>query len=101
MEKKFKVVIPELEWEESHSMLEEIAEVKVGEANKVYDESLLIDEIRDVDAIIITSQHSITRTVMEKGEKLMVVVKRARGTEKTGDRSYTLMRKLTPKSFAN
>ncbi|MDH5266071.1 MAG: hydroxyacid dehydrogenase [Candidatus Bathyarchaeota archaeon] len=75
MGKKFKVLIPEPEWEESHSILEEIAEVKVGEVDKVYDENLLIDEIRDVDAIIITSQHHITRKVIEKGEKLKVVVK--------------------------
>ena len=75
MEKKFKVLIPQPEWEESHSILEEIAEVKVGETNKVYDENLLVDEIRDIDAIIITSQHRITRKVIEKGEKLKVVVK--------------------------
>ena len=73
--KKFKVFIPEPEWEESHKILEEIAEVKVGDPGVKYSEDRLIEEIKDVDAVIITSQHRITRRVLEKANKLKVVVK--------------------------
>jgi D-3-phosphoglycerate dehydrogenase len=73
--KKFKVFIPEPEWEESHKILEEIAEVKVGNPGVRYSEDRLIEEIKDVDAVIITSQHRITRRVLEKANKLKVVVK--------------------------
>lgn len=73
--KKFKVFIPEPEWEKSHKILEETAEVKVGEPNVIYTEDRLIREIKDVDALIITSQHYITRKVIEATNRLKVIVK--------------------------
>jgi len=75
MKKRFKVFIPEPEWEESHKVLEEIAEVKVGEPNVTYTEDRLIREVKDVDALIITSQHHVTRKVMEAANRLKVIVK--------------------------
>ena len=75
MQKKFKVFIPEPEWEESHKILEEIAEVKVGIPNTVYTEEKLIREIKDVDALIITSQQHVTRKVIQAANKLKVIVK--------------------------
>jgi len=75
MKKEFKVFIPEPEWEESHKVLEEIAEVKIGEPDVVYTESQLIKEITDVDALIITSQHHVSRKVIEAARKLKVIVK--------------------------
>jgi len=75
MKKEFKVFIPEPEWEESHKVLEEIAEVKIGELGVVYTESQLIKEITDVDALIITSQHQVSRKVIEAARKLKVIVK--------------------------
>ena len=75
MKKEFKVFIPEPEWEESHKVLEEIAEVKIGEPSVVYTESQLIEEITDVDALIITSQHHVSRKVIEAARKLKVIVK--------------------------
>ena len=75
MQKRFKVFIPEPEWEESHKILEEIAEVKVGTPNMVYTEEKLIREIKDVDALIITSQQHVTRKVIQAANKLKVIVK--------------------------
>jgi D-3-phosphoglycerate dehydrogenase len=75
MAKKFKVFIPEPEWEEAHKILEEIAEVKIGVPGKIYTEDLLIEELRDADAVIITSQQHITRKVIESAKRLKVIVK--------------------------
>jgi D-3-phosphoglycerate dehydrogenase len=75
MERKFKVFIPEPEWEESHKILEKMAEVKVGKPGVTYTEDQLIKEIKYVDALIITSQHSVTRKVIEAANKLKVIVK--------------------------
>ena len=75
MKKKFKVFIPEPEWEESHKILEEIAQVKVGASGVTYTEDKLIKEINDVDALIITSQQHVTEKVIEAANKLKVIVK--------------------------
>jgi len=75
MKKKFKVFIPEPEWEESHNVLEGIAEVNVGETGVMYTEDRLIKEIKDVDVLIITSQHHVTRKVMEAANRLKAIVK--------------------------
>ncbi|MFQ6081045.1 MAG: hydroxyacid dehydrogenase [Candidatus Bathyarchaeia archaeon] len=75
MKKKFKVFIPEPEWEESHKVLEGIAEVKTGEPGVIYTENRLIREVKNVDALIITSQHHVTRKVIEVAKKLKVIVK--------------------------
>ncbi|MEM0006719.1 MAG: hydroxyacid dehydrogenase [Candidatus Bathyarchaeia archaeon] len=75
MEKKFKIFIPEPEWEESHKILEEIAQVKVGEPSVKYTEDRLVREIKDVDALIITSQQHVTKKVIEAANKLKVIVK--------------------------
>lgn len=75
MQKRFKVFIPEPEWEESHKILEEIAEVKVGTPNIVYTEEKLIREVKDADALIITSQQHVTRKVIQAANKLKVIVK--------------------------
>lgn len=75
MKKKFKVFIPEPEWEESHKALEEIAEVKVGKLGVEYTEDRLIREMENVDALIITSQHRVTKKVMEAANRLKLIVK--------------------------
>jgi D-3-phosphoglycerate dehydrogenase len=75
VKKKFKVFIPEPEWEESHKILEEIAQVKVGAPGVMYTEDKLIKEIKDVDALIITSQQHVTKKVIEAANKLKVIVK--------------------------
>jgi len=75
MKKEFKVFIPEPEWEESHKVLEEIAEVEIGEPGVLYTENQLIKETTDVDALIITSQHHVSRRVIEAARKLKVIVK--------------------------
>ncbi len=73
--KKFKVFIPEPEWEESHQVLGKIAEVKAGEPGVIYNENMLIREVDDIDALIITSQHRITRRVIEAAKRLKVITK--------------------------
>lgn len=75
MEKNYKVFIPEPEWEESHKILEEIAEVKVGKPGVKYTEDMLLEEMKDVDAVIITSQQKITRRIIYNCPKLKVIVK--------------------------
>ncbi|MFX0200184.1 MAG: hydroxyacid dehydrogenase [Candidatus Hodarchaeota archaeon] len=75
MKKKFRVFIPEPEWEKSLAALEEIAEVKTGVPNLIYTESQLVKEIKNIDALIITSQHHVTRKVIEAAKKLKVIVK--------------------------
>jgi D-3-phosphoglycerate dehydrogenase len=75
VKKKFKVFIPEPEWQESHKVLEPIAEVKVGKPGEVFTEDRLIREIEDVDALIITSQHHVTKKVIEAANRLKVIVK--------------------------
>jgi D-3-phosphoglycerate dehydrogenase len=73
--RKFRVFIPEPEWEESHKILEKIAEVKTGKPGVIYNEDLIVKEIQDVDALIITSQHHVTRKVIEEANALKVIVK--------------------------
>lgn len=75
MKKRFKVFIPETEWEESHRVLEAIAEVKVGDPGVQYTEDWLIREIKDVDGIIITSQHHVSKKVIEAANRLKAIVK--------------------------
>ena len=75
MKKRFKVFIPEPEWEESHRVLEKIAEVKIGEPGVTYTEGRLIKEVKNVDALIISSQHHVTRKVIEAANALKVIVK--------------------------
>jgi D-3-phosphoglycerate dehydrogenase len=75
MKNKFMVFIPEPEWEESHKVFEGIADIKVGKPGEIYTEDRLIKEIKDVDAIIITSAQHITRKVIEASNKLKAIVK--------------------------
>lgn len=75
MKKSFKVFIPEPEWEESHKVLKEIAEVKTGEPSVISTENQLVREIKNIDALIVTSQHHVTRKVIEAAKKLKVIVK--------------------------
>jgi len=75
MKKRFKVFIPETEWEESHRVLEATAEVKVGDPGVKYTEDRLIKEIDDVDGIIITSQHHVSKKVLEAANRLKAIVK--------------------------
>jgi len=75
MSKKFKVFIPEPEWEESHKFLDKIAEVKTGEPGVIYTENRLIREVKNVDALIITSQHHVSQKVIEAANRLKVIVK--------------------------
>lgn len=72
---KFTVFIPEPEFEASHKLLEEVAEVRTGKAGEVYTEDRLVDEVRNVNALIITSQHHVTRKVIEAATRLKVIVK--------------------------
>jgi D-3-phosphoglycerate dehydrogenase len=75
MSKKFKVFIPEPEWEESHKLLDKIAEVKTGEPGVIYTENRLIRDVKNVDALIITSQHHVSEKVIEAADRLKVIVK--------------------------
>jgi D-3-phosphoglycerate dehydrogenase len=73
--KRFRVFIPEPEWPESHRVLEEVAEVVVGEPGAKYSEELLANILKDFDAVIITSQHRISRRVIYESPRLKVIGK--------------------------
>jgi len=69
------VFIPEVEEPESLQLLQGIAEIKAGTEGRTYSEEDLVKELSDVDVVIITSQHRITRSVIERAPKLRAIVK--------------------------
>lgn len=71
----FRVFIPEPEWPEANRVLEEVAEVVVGDPRARYDEDALAEVLKDFDAVIITSQHRVSRRVIESSPRLKVVGK--------------------------
>ncbi|MCD6470740.1 hydroxyacid dehydrogenase [Candidatus Bathyarchaeota archaeon] len=71
--KLYKVFIPEVICKESHKVLEEIAEVIEGRG--YYTESELIEQVKDVDAVLTTSRNKFTRRVLENAEKLKLIIK--------------------------
>jgi D-3-phosphoglycerate dehydrogenase len=75
MKNRLRVFIPEPEWEDSHIVLEEVAEVRVGLPGIEYDEARLKREVKDVDGLIITSQHHVTDSVIGAGSRLRVIGK--------------------------
>lgn len=94
MAKPFKVFIPELfpPALNQREMLEEIAEVKIGHG-EVYREEELIDEIKDVDGILMTSKVRITKNVIDAGKKLKVISKYGVGVD-TIDVEYATKREI-------
>jgi D-3-phosphoglycerate dehydrogenase len=72
---RFRVFIPEPEWPEANRVLEEVAEVVVGDPRVRYDEDALAELLRDFDAVIITSQHRVSRRVISSSPRLRVVGK--------------------------
>jgi len=75
MTKRFKAFVPEPGWAESLKALEQIATVEVGAPGTKYTEDLLRSKVQDVDALIITSQHSVTREILETASRLKVIAK--------------------------
>lgn len=71
--KPYKVFIPEVICKESHKVLEEIAEVIEGCG--YYTENELIEQVKDVDAILTTSRNKFTKKVLENAEKLKLIIK--------------------------
>jgi D-3-phosphoglycerate dehydrogenase len=94
MAKPFKVFIPELfpPALNQREMLEEIAEVKIGHG-EVYREEELIDEIKDVDGILMTSKVRMTKNVIDAGKKLKVISKYGVGVD-TIDVEYATKREI-------
>jgi D-3-phosphoglycerate dehydrogenase len=82
MSKLFKVFVPELfpPALNQKEMLEEIAEVKIGHG-RVYSEEELVDEIKDIDGILMTSKIKLTKNVMDAGRRLKVVSKYGVGVD--------------------
>jgi D-3-phosphoglycerate dehydrogenase len=72
---KLKVFIPEVEEPESLKRLEGLAEIKTGMVGQAYTEDDLAREMLDVEVVVITSQHHITRNVIERSPKLRGIVK--------------------------
>jgi D-3-phosphoglycerate dehydrogenase len=69
------VFIPEVEDPKSLEKLQGIADVKVGAQVSSYSEEELAGEMVDVDVVVITSQHRITRRVIDRAPKLRGIVK--------------------------
>ena len=72
---QFKVFIPEPEWPESHKLFNGIAQVITGKTGVHYGEEELIKALKDCNAIIITSQHKVSRKVIMESPKLKVIGK--------------------------
>jgi D-3-phosphoglycerate dehydrogenase len=70
-----KVFIPEVQEPGSPELLRGIAEVKVGVEGKSYSEDDLAREMSDIEVVVITSQHRITRRVIERAPKLRAIIK--------------------------
>ena len=70
-----KVFFPEVEEPETLRLLAGLAELKVGEEGRSYSEEDLAREMADVDIVVITSQHRITRRIIDKAPKLRAIVK--------------------------
>lgn len=70
-----KVFVPEVEDPRPLGLLYEVADVKVGGQGRSYSEEDLAREMADIDVVIITSQHRMTRKVIEKALKLRGIVK--------------------------
>ena len=70
-----KVFVPEVEDPRPLEGLHKIADVKVGDQGRSYSEEDLAREMVDIDVVIITSQHRMTRNVIEKAPKLRGIVK--------------------------
>jgi len=73
--KRFKVFIPEPEFSESHKVLEEIAEVRVGQKDRRYTEEELMRELEDADALLVTSRERITKKVIAAAKRLKIIAK--------------------------
>jgi len=72
---ELKVFIPEVEEPESLKRLQGLAEIKTGMVGQAYTEDDLAREMLDVEVVVITSQHRITRNVIERSPKLRGIVK--------------------------
>lgn len=59
----------------SHDILRQVAEVKLGHADRKYSEDELIGAARDVDALLITSRDGVSRRVMEQCPWLRIIAK--------------------------
>jgi len=82
MPKSFRVFIPELfpPALNQREMLEGIAEVRIGHG-KVYGEEELIEEIKDIDGILMTSKVRMTKNVIDAGKRLKVISKYGVGVD--------------------
>ncbi|MEM1524700.1 MAG: hydroxyacid dehydrogenase [Nitrososphaerales archaeon] len=80
--KKFRVLIPELlpPGKIVMDILSPIADIEIG-LNRPYTEEELIEKIKDVDAIIVTSREKITKRVIEAANKLKIISKFGAGYE--------------------
>lgn len=68
------VFIPEAIREESHKILKEVAEVRIGQHGE-YTREELIEELRDVDAVLTTSRYRFTQDVIDEAKKLKMIAK--------------------------
>ena len=68
-----KIFIPELINKDSLSVLKKVGKIRIGHGN--YSEEELVQEIKDVDAIIVTSHHRITRRSINAAKRLKIIAK--------------------------
>lgn len=93
-----RIFIPELIDEDSLGILRKVGEIKIGHGN--YSEEELVQEIKEVDAIIITSQHRITKRIVNAARQLKIIAKYgSKPTSKNIDIEAVTKRKI-PVIFA-
>ena len=69
------VFIPEPFPKEACAVIEDIAEVRLGVAERAYTEEELAEQVKDVHALIITSRDRITSRVIDSAPVLRVITK--------------------------
>jgi D-3-phosphoglycerate dehydrogenase len=73
--RSLKVFVPEPEEPETLDVLRGIAEVKIGDPRRPYEEEGFASEMTDTSVVIITSQYRITKGLMARAPKLRGIVK--------------------------
>jgi len=73
--RNLKVFVPEPEEPDTLEVLRKIAEVKIGEPGRSYQEEDFAREMAETNVVIITSQYRITKDLMARAPKLRGIVK--------------------------
>ncbi len=72
---RYKIFIPEPFPREACAVIGDVADVTMGVADRAYSEGELVERVKDIHGLIITSRDRITARVIEAGRLLRVITK--------------------------